>query len=228
MWPLAWRRWRYRKRVSGSLLASCWDTPLAARSRPWVEQQLLVCDAEMSSLDVANGELLSLGWVVVNGGRISLDSATHCLVAATGSVGQSAGIHQLRDCDLARAGTEGEALERLLRAARGRLLVFHHAPLDLAYLDRASLRHFGAPLLLPCLDTLAMEKRYLERSGQAEQNGGLNLTACRRRYGLPDYPAHNALMDALATAELLLAIASHRGSVDRDGRSRPARLKDLR
>ncbi|TXS94163.1 3'-5' exonuclease [Parahaliea maris] len=228
MWPLPWRRWRYRSRVSGTVLARCWEAPAPAARRPWVEQRFLVCDAEMSSLDVNEGELLSLGWVAVDGGRVNLASASHCLIATTGSVGQSAGIHQLRDCDLEQAGSEADAIDRLCEAARGRVLVFHHAPLDLTYLNRASQRHFGAPLLLPYLDTLAMEKRYRDRVGQAEHNGGLNLTACRRRYGLPDYPAHNALVDALATAELLLAIASHRGGVDREGRSKPARLKDLR
>ena len=30
----------------------------------------------------------------------------------------------------------------------------------------------------------------------------------RKRYGLPQYKAHNALNDALATAELFLAMAS--------------------
>jgi len=228
MWPLAWRRWRYHQPVRGTVLAQCWDTPVPSDRRPWVEQRFLVCDAEMSSLDVGEGELLSIGWVAVEQGRINLASATHCLIAAERTVGQSAGIHQLRDCDLEQAGPEADALERLCNAALGRVLVFHHAPLDLAYLDRASRRHFGAPLLLPYLDTLALEKRYRERAGNADHRGELNLAACRRRYGLPDYTAHNALVDALATAELLLAIASHRGSVDREGRSRPARLKDLR
>ena len=36
------------------------------------------------------------------------------------------------------------------------------------------------------------------------------MGACRRRYQLPDYHGHNALWDALATAELLLAQLAHR------------------
>ena len=42
------------------------------------------------------------------------------------------------------------------------------------------------------------------------KSGDLRLQACRDRYNLPPYPAHNALIDALATAELLVAHASHR------------------
>jgi len=35
--------------------------------------------------------------------------------------------------------------------------------------------------------------------------GSLRLTDCRSRYSLPAYHNHNALTDALATAELLIA-----------------------
>ena len=34
----------------------------------------------------------------------------------------------------------------------------------------------------------------------------LNLTMARRKYGLPDYQAHDALTDAVATAELFLVL----------------------
>ena len=38
--------------------------------------------------------------------------------------------------------------------------------------------------------------------------GDLNLGRVRSAYGLPRYTAHNALNDAFATAELMLAIAA--------------------
>ncbi len=222
-----WRRLRYRRQVAGTLLAACWEAPQAVPRRPWCEAEYLVCDAEMSSLDVAEGELLSLGWVPLTGGQIGLADAAHHLVAASESVGQSAGIHQLRDCDLEGAEPEAVVLEHFLRAARGRMLVFHHAPLDMAYLDRACQRQFGAPLLLPYLDTLVLEQRALARRDEPLQRNALTLSGCRRRYGLPDYPAHNALVDALATAELLQAIATHRGALSREGQLKPPRLADL-
>ncbi len=227
MWRLRWRRHRYRRQGRGDALASCWEAPLPKPRQPWHQQGYLVCDAEMSSLELEQGELLSLGWVAIDAGRIALSSATHCLIAAQDTVGQSAGIHQIRDCDLRQAGSEADAIEQLCLAARGRVLVFHHAPLDLAYLDRASQRCFAAPLLLPYIDTLALERQTLARQEGGPRPGQLTLAGSRQRYGLPDYPAHNALTDALATAELLLAIASHRGGVDRNGNCQPATLADL-
>ena len=47
----------------------------------------------------------------------------------------------------------------------------------------------------------------------------LNLTAARRALGLPDYPAHDALTDAVATAELFLVVRHRLGA---------RRLRDLR
>jgi DNA polymerase-3 subunit epsilon len=99
-----------------------------------------------------------------------------------------------------------------LAAAAGAVLVFHNAALDLAYLNRSSERYFSAPLLLPTVDTLALEHARLSRQGRVVKPGDLRLHACRNRYNLPAYPVHNALSDALATAELLIAQAKHRGS----------------
>ncbi len=227
MWSLRWRRLRHHRRAAGTPLEACWSAPLPKGRQDWQTQSYLVCDAEMSSLELASGKLLSLGWVAIENGRIALASAEHHLVASADSVGQSAGIHQLRDCDLEGAESEEAVLARFCAAAQGRLLVFHHAPLDLAYLNRASKRYFNAPLLLPYLDTLALELRRLQRREDQPRKGELTLAGCRHRYGLPDYPAHNALVDALATAELFLAIASHRAGVDSGGKNRTSRLAEL-
>jgi DNA polymerase-3 subunit epsilon len=62
---------------------------------------------------------------------------------------------------------------------------------------------------MPYLCTMRMEHRRLLRRDRIIGAGDLTLGSCRTRYGLPDYPAHNALSDALATGELLLAQASH-------------------
>ncbi|MFV8819603.1 exonuclease domain-containing protein [Haliea sp. E17] len=227
MWTLRWRRLRYRGRAAGTPLEACWSAPLPNGRQPWQAQSYLVCDAEMSSLEIASGKLLSLGWVAIDNGRIALASAEHHLVASDESVGQSAGIHQLRDCDLEGAESEEQVMARFCAAARGRVLVFHHAPLDLAYLNRASKRYFGVPLLLPHLDTLTLELRRFQRREEHPRKGELTLAGCRQRYGLPDYPVHNALVDALATAELFLAIAGYRGGLDGAGINKPLKLEDL-
>ena len=68
----------------------------------------------------------------------------------------------------------------------------------------------ATPTTMPAVDTMLLEQVQLRRREQPIRTGDLRLQACRDRYNLPAYPAHNALMDALATAELLLAQAGHR------------------
>ena len=72
------------------------------------------------------------------------------------------------------------------------------------------MENFQCPLLFPYVDTMAIEKRRLHLQGKTK---GLRLSQCRERYGLGSGSQHNALADAQATAELLLAQASH---LDRD------------
>lgn len=221
MW-LALRRLRWARRVAATPLQACWREPLPGPRNDWRSLSFLACDAEMSSLDPRQGELLSLGWVTVANGAVQLGTARHHLVTSERSVGQSATVHQIHDRDLAGASPPAAAMAALLQAAAGKILVFHHAPLDLAYLNRLSRQLYGAPLLLPVVDTLALERKQRERRGTPVAAGTLTLQACRTRYGLPAHGAHNALLDALATAELLLAQIAHRS-----GSGRLA-LKDLR
>ena len=145
-----------------------------------------------------------------SGALSPLDSSRHYLLKAEKSVGQSAAIHQLRDCELAGGDAGEEVLARFLEAAAGRVMVAHNAALDLAFLNRASRRYFGAPVLLPAVDTMLQERALLLRRDRPIKAGDLRLQACRDRYNLPPLPAHNALVDALATAELLIAMVKHR------------------
>lgn len=210
MWQLRARRLAYNRRVAGTALQKCWQTPLPSTGTDWRKVSFMVVDAEMSSLDVATGELLSVGWVVAEGGAVALDTAEHHLIRAENSVGQSATIHNLRDYDLIDAKARDYVLSHFLDVAAGKILVFHNAALDMAFLNKISRRYFNAPILMPCVDTLLQEEGLLRRHDHPIKPGDLRLQACRDRYGLPHFHGHNALLDALATAELLLAMCKHR------------------
>ena len=93
MWRLRLRRLVYARRVAGTALQTCWHTPLPSTGSDWRQVSFLVVDAEMSSLDVNEGELLSVGWVCVEGGSIALDSARHYLIKQPQSDHES--LHKL-------------------------------------------------------------------------------------------------------------------------------------
>lgn len=203
------RAW-YRRKTESEPLLDCWARCCPSPRSDWRDVEFLAVDTETSSLSAAEGEMLSIGWVIVSRAAIRLDSAEHYFLTSENSVGQSATIHQIRDCELVAGLDHPAMMERFLAAVTGRVLVFHHAMLDMAFLDQISNKLYGVPLLLPCLDTLALEQRTMARRGKIPPKNGLRLANCRQRYNLPDYPAHNALVDALAAAELLIAQLSHR------------------
>ncbi len=215
--PLRRQYHRLRKHFSNAAeypasdLIGCWNKTTFSPTEQIQDMEFLVVDTETSALTTQEGELLSIGWVVIKNNAVQVSSAQHLLLQVESSVGQSAVIHQLRDCELEGGIAPHAMMQEFLQQAAGRILVFHHAELDLAFLNLLSLQLYGLPLLLPHVDTLQIEKTKLLRKHQAIEQGALRLSACRERYHLPVYPAHNALMDALATAELLLAQCAVKG-----------------
>ena len=63
---------------------------------------------------------------------------------------------------------------------------------------------------MPLAGTLLQEEALLRRHGRIIEPGALRSQDCRSRYNLLHFHGHNALLDALATAELLMAMAAHR------------------
>jgi DNA polymerase-3 subunit epsilon len=59
------------------------------------------------------------------------------------------------------------------------------------------------------IDTLVVAKRRLDKRDIAYDPSALRLANLRKKYHLPNHFAHNALNDAVATAELLLAQIHH-------------------
>lgn len=208
---LALRRRLCRPTEKNQPLQECWRQQSIHNRNHWRDVEFLAVDLETSSLNASEGEILSIGWVLIQNGRIRLNSARHILLENNKGVGDSATIHNMRDCELEQGIKPGQALAELVSTAANRVLVFHHAGLDLAYLNRLSQACYQAPLLMPAVDTMVLEYRKLTRRHITIKDGDLRLSACRNRYHLPDYPAHNAVVDALATAELLLAQIAEKG-----------------
>lgn len=170
----------------------------------------LAVDLEMTGMEVDSDHILSIGFVPIDNMRVMLAGARHILVRSPLGVGQSAVIHGIHDRDMVGASSLSDAMDCLLEALLGRVLLLHYAALDLAFLREASQRLYGVPLLAMVVDTLVLENQRLQRNSTGQHGQGLRLLDCRRRYNLPDYHAHNALVDAVATAELFLAQVAHR------------------
>jgi DNA polymerase-3 subunit epsilon len=201
-----YRHWRFHKKAARTPVQPLYEQACIKSSQAFADTRFLVVDAEMSGLDVKTCQLLSIGWVMIERGRIVNSSARHILVHADRGAGESSKIHGLVDSSLAGAKSVAAALMLLIQQMQDTVLVFHHAPLDIRFLQKAAIENFRCPMLFPYVDTMAIEKRRMHLQGKSS---GLRLSQCRERYGLETSAQHNAMADAVATAELLLAQASY-------------------
>ncbi len=209
--PLEWRRrWRLR-RLAACPLRDYLATPFPRPGCDYKVVEYVAVDLETTGLDARRDQILSIGWVRITGNRIHLDSSRHRLVRVTGDIpADSAVIHQITDDEAARGLELASALPELLADLSGRVLIAHHARVELGFLGAACKRLWGKGLLVRTVDTQAVARRLLERRQIPFKASDLRLHALCERYNLPRHGAHNALSDALAAAELFLAQAAHR------------------
>lgn len=205
MWT-ALKQWWYRRHAPPGPMQTYLAPPLASPRAPAQSLEYLAVDLETTGLQPSNDRIVSIGYVPICEQRIHTSGARHLYVRINRSVDQSATIHHIRDADLDGAFSEAEALAHLLDALQNRILLVHHAPMDVGFLNAACRRQYGTPLLARTVDTLDLARRRRTRGEKEVQDGALRLHALRTAYRLPHYGAHDALTDALATAELFLAM----------------------
>jgi DNA polymerase-3 subunit epsilon len=181
---------------------------LRGRRMPWRDGRFVVVDLELTGLNPRRDEIVSFGAVPVDGGRVLVQDAVYGLVRPSGSVpSRSVLVHGIRDPDLVDAPEASVALVELVHAMAGRVLVAHAAEIERAFLRRA-LRGLGLRLRGPVIDTRALAQLWLtERDGALSRLTSLDELA--RGLGLPVHRPHNALGDALTTAQLFIAAATH-------------------
>ena len=189
--------------------------PLPSPRARFADVEFLSLDIETTGLDPSEAEILSIGSVVVRNNRIDVGTARSCLVRPESEVGDSTSVHGLTDTLCESGEAPGDVLARVVDDLAGRVLLVHHAPLDKALLDRACRQAYGGTLHVPVVDTLALELRRRRRREQTAGPESLRLGKLRTAYHLPYYAGHDALADALATAELLLAMVAGSGAADR-------------
>ena len=186
------------------------STPLPEPSTPWREATFSVIDLETTGLDPARDEIVSYGTVTVAEGKVSLADARHQLIAPRQMPGgETIRIHGLRESDLADAPALSEALAGLLEAITGRALVAHVAAVEGGFL-RAALAAHGVELRNAMIDTAALAVGLHRQRGQAASGReAIGLSDLARSLGLPVHRPHHADGDALTTAQVFLALATH-------------------
>ena len=112
-------------------------------------------------------------------------------------------------------------VETLLKALAGKVMLVHFARIERQFLTEACNELYGMAPIFPMIDTLALAKRRLDKRDVSYDPSELRLTNLRNNFQLPVHHEHNALNDAIATAELFMAQMS---KANKDGKTT---LKDV-
>jgi DNA polymerase-3 subunit epsilon len=203
------QRKRALKKVGRGVLYDYLSTPLASKKMACEDLVIVSLDLETTGLDPKKDKILSLGLVEVRHMTVHLASSYHQLISIDDEIPEeSAVIHQITDDQAATGIALKEAMPVLLSHLAGKVMLVHYAAIEQRFIDAACRDLYGAPFVIPIIDTLVLARRLYERRNHTYQPGNLRLFNLRPQYNLPNYKAHNALSDAVATAELFLAMAA--------------------
>ncbi len=174
------------------------------------DANILAVDFETTGLDAVQDKLLSVGFVELNQQQIKLKTCYHQIINTKEKLkADNVVIHQITDQQQQQGLPLEVVVEDLLKALAGKVMLVHYARIEREFLQQACLELYGLAPSFPMIDTLVIAKRRLDKKDIAYDPSELKLGVLRQNYQLPQYFAHNALNDAIATAELLLAQTNH-------------------
>jgi DNA polymerase III subunit epsilon len=178
------------------------------RRQSWRDVEFASLDFEATGLDFARDTIVSFGVVPVRGGRAVLREAVHQLIDPhVPPSTRSQTIHELRPQDLAGSPRLAQARERLRDAIAGRHLLVWFADVEVHFLASV----FGGSVGSWRRRTIDVRNLAIEADGQprsARNQMGYGLSWVAERLGVPVADPHDALDDALVTAQAFLVLAT--------------------
>ncbi len=183
------------------------DQPHA--DRPLEDADFVVFDLETTGLSARSSRICEIGAARVRALEVAETFQT-LVNPGTGVPAFVAALTGIRESDLRRAPRPEHALRSFLAFAGDAPLVAHNARFDLAFLDAEVERLTGRRCAAPVVDTVWLARRLL--SGRSER---VSLARLAHFFGVSVEPCHRALPDAVATAEILVALvglAQERGA----------------
>lgn len=168
---------------------------------------LVVIDTETSGLDIARDRLLSIGAVGVRDGVLDFADSYHALLRQEAPThGADILIHCIGTGQQAHGEPPAQVLQTFAAWCAGRWAVGYHAEFDRRMLERAC-REAGqpAPAVAGWMDLAVLAPALLpERRVRGRRPASLDDWL--DSYGIDEVDRHDALGDAVATAQLLLPV----------------------
>jgi DNA polymerase III subunit epsilon len=173
------------------------------RSRPWREVEFASLDFETTGLDRERDAVVSFGVVPVRGGRVVVGEAVHQLVLSeVPASAESMRIHGILPKDLADAQPFPVAGQTLRLALAGRFVLAWFAGVEIGFLCRL----YGGGRRSWVRRTIDVRQMAIELE-HLDQDVRQSLSSAAEHYGVPVANPHEALDDAMVTAQLFLVLA---------------------
>lgn len=197
------------KKTTSSVMRDYFSNPFPDKNDLITNINIVALDFETTGLDKDKDCVISVGLVDVVNLGINLHSSSHQLIRCDTQLPEkSVVIHQITDNQLVNGDDLKIVLPGLFKRLSGKVLLAHNAKVELSFLNKMSQEIYGSDFLIPVIDTQYLAKRSFDRKNITYKNTDLRLFNLRNSFNMPAYKAHNALMDAIATAELFLAMVN--------------------
>ncbi|WP_354624169.1 3'-5' exonuclease [Psychromonas sp. MME2] len=189
---------------------------------PLSDIEFVALDFETTGLDAQQNSIISIGLVPFDLQRIYCRKAQKWYINPEDKLQEnSVIIHGITHSDLQGAPDLLRILEQLLNELAGKVVVVHYRHIERNFLDQALRSLINEGISFPVIDTMQIEDNIQRAASRGiinwikrKQPGSIRLANSRIRYNLPSYSPHNALTDAIATAELFQAQIKYHYSTD--------------
>lgn len=207
----AWLGWLLR----GSLTAiqrerlAAWSAlPEPDPEAPANATRFVVADVEATGLSIHLDRMIAIGAVAVEGSGVDFAHSFYAVLRQPQpSDDENILVHRISGSEQTGGMEPQEALLGFLEFAGKAPLVGYHAPFDDAMMARAMRRFLGLRFRRPWTDLAWLAPAVMPRVRDRDQS----LDHWLRHFGIVVGQRHHALADALATAQLLLALLPNAG-----------------
>lgn len=184
--------------------------PFPDNNTPFQELSFLAVDFETTGFEAEANDIISIGWMEISNMQIDFATQKHLYINNDKQINhETVVINHIVPQMVCYGVTLEDAVNTLLQYSKGKILLVHGKIIEKSFLDHYAQNSLGlSELPLLWVDTLSIEQWRANETGKSLGQDN-RLSSVRKRYCLPRYSAHNALIDSVSAAELLLAQVAH-------------------
>ncbi|MFT4098487.1 MAG: 3'-5' exonuclease [Rhodoblastus sp.] len=174
---------------------------------PGPPDEVVVVDCETTGLDVAKDDIITIAAVKVRRNRILTSEKFVAIARPEAKMKPEAiKVHHVFESETEKGERIRKIMRDFLHFVGGRPLVGYYLEFDVAMIDKNVLPLIQIELPNPMIEVSAMY--YERRYGNAEPGVQIDLTFARILHdlGIPMLDQHDALNDAIMTAQAYLAL----------------------